>query len=85
MCGKCNRLSHYLSPYRILLFQGLAIYCGEDGGERSAPALLQVLSEFAISLESGVKKYDRRVELAKKQAAAAKKQKEQNTRNIGFI
>lgn len=55
--------------------KGLAVYCGEEGGERSAPALLQVLSNFAQSLESGVKKYDQRVETEKRKAAKSEKDK----------
>lgn len=52
--------------------QGLAVYCGEEGGERSVTPLLQVLSDFALSLENGVKKYDKRVEAEKKKAAKKK-------------
>ena len=59
--------------------QGLAVYCGEEGGERSTPALLQVLSSFAQSLESGVKKYDAKVESEKRKAA--KKEKENGKEN----
>lgn len=69
----------------ILSSQGLAVYCGEEGGERSAASLLQVLSEFALSLENGVKKYDKRIEAEKKKAAKEKKNtekgKENNRRN----
>ena len=50
--------------------KGLAGYCGEAGGERSAAPLLQVILDFALSLENGVKKYD------KKRHIAAKKTKE---------
>jgi hypothetical protein len=62
-----------------LKLQGLAVYCGEEGGERSAPALLQVLFNFAQSLESGVKKYDARVEVEKRKAS--KKEKERGKEN----
>ena len=55
--------------------QGLAVYCGEEGGERSTPALLQVLSSFAQSLECGVKKYDARAEAEKRKAAKIEKEK----------
>jgi hypothetical protein len=55
------------------------VYCGEEGGERSTPSLLQVLSNFAQSLESGVKRYDLRVEAEKRKAA--KKEKEQGKEN----
>jgi len=54
--------------------KGLAVYCGEEGGERSTALLLKVLSDFALSLENGVKKYDQRVET--EQRKAAKKMKE---------
>ncbi|KAL3815366.1 hypothetical protein ACHAXA_000753 [Cyclostephanos tholiformis] len=60
--------------------KGLAVYCGEEGGERSAPALLQVLSNFAQSLESGVKKYDDRVELEKRKLAKREKEKGKENR-----
>jgi hypothetical protein len=35
------------------------LYCGEDGGERSAPTLLKMLASFASSLEAAVEKYDK--------------------------
>lgn len=60
--------------------QGLAVYCGEGGGERAAAPLLQVLSEFASSLESAVKKYDARVEAEKRRAAKLAKGKEKENR-----
>ena len=51
------------------------MYCGEEGGERAAAPLLQVLSNFALSLENGVKKYDQRVERERKLLQSAKKKK----------
>jgi len=54
--------------------KGLAVYCGEEGGERAATPLLQVLSNFALSLENGVKKYDGRVAAEKKRLAKKKKE-----------
>ncbi|KAL3785154.1 hypothetical protein ACHAW5_000186 [Stephanodiscus triporus] len=59
--------------------KALALYCGEEGGERSTPSLLQVLSNFAQSLENGVKRYDLRFEAEKRKAA--KKEKEQGKEN----
>ena len=58
--------------------RGLAVYCGEEGGEQSAALLLQVLSDFALSLENGVKKYDIRVEAEKKKAAKKSKESVNN-------
>ena len=43
------------------------MYCGEEGGERSASALLQILSAFASALKAAVEKYDKRAELSKRQ------------------
>jgi len=61
--------------------KGLAVYCGEEGGERSAAPLLQVLSGFALSLENGVKKYDERVAAEMKKAAKKKKEMEKGKEN----
>eukprot|EP00984_Skeletonema_dohrnii_P032718 scaffold27291_cov78-Skeletonema_dohrnii-CCMP3373.AAC.1 len=52
--------------------KGLAVYCGEEGGERSASLLLQILSAFASSLKAAVEKYDKRSELSKRQKAQNK-------------
>lgn len=54
--------------------KGLAVYCGEEGGERSASSLLQILAAFASSLEAAVEKYDRRAE--------ASRQKQDKNKNI---
>ena len=43
------------------------MYCGEEGGERSASSLLQILSAFASSLKAAVEKYDKRAELSRRQ------------------
>jgi hypothetical protein len=51
------------------------VYCGEEGGERAAAPLLQILCDFATSLESAVKKYDARVDAEKRQAAKLAKDK----------
>merc|ERR1712194_181209 len=77
-----HRLQQYLTHSKTILSlaerdqdaairacKGLTVYCGEEGGERSAAPLLQVLSGFALSLENGVKKYDARVAAEKKKAA----------------
>ena len=53
--------------------QGLAVYCGEEGGEHSAAPLLQILSEFAATLERAVKKYDEKIEAEKRKVAKKKK------------
>lgn len=72
--------------YATMPSQGLAVYCGEAGGERSAAPLLQVILDFALSLENGVKKYDNRVAAEKRRAAKkmkeAEKGKENNKRNV---
>jgi len=47
------------------------MYCGEQD-ERAAAPLLKVLSDFALSLEYGVKKYDNRVAAEKRKAAKNK-------------
>jgi hypothetical protein len=52
--------------------KGLAVYCGEEGGERSASSLLQILSLFASSLVAAVEKYDKRAEVSKRQKAKNK-------------
>eukprot|EP00984_Skeletonema_dohrnii_P032541 scaffold26886_cov96-Skeletonema_dohrnii-CCMP3373.AAC.1 len=52
--------------------KGLAVYCGEEGGERSASLLLQILSAFVSSLKAAVEKYDKRSELSKRQKAQNK-------------
>lgn len=59
------------------------MYCGEEGGERSAGPLLQIICEFATSLESAIKKYDekkeaerRKLERLKKSEAGTRKQNE---------
>ena len=53
--------------------QGLAVYCGEEGGERSTSILLKVLCKFATSLESAVKKYDDRINAQERKKAAIEK------------
>ncbi|KAL9184842.1 hypothetical protein ACHAXT_002619 [Thalassiosira profunda] len=65
--------------------KGLAVYCGEGGGERAAAPLLQVLSEFALSLENGIKRYDDRLaaEARKKKAAEKKREGEKGKENNG--
>ncbi|KAL3786593.1 hypothetical protein HJC23_008189 [Cyclotella cryptica] len=55
--------------------KGLAVYCGEEGGERAAAPLLQILCDFASSLENAVKKYDARVEAEKRKAVKLAKDK----------
>ena len=66
-----------MSIFSLLhISKGLAIYCGEEGGEGSVSTLLQVLSDFATSLENGVKKYDERLEREKR---AKKKQQDKKT------
>ena len=52
--------------------KGLAVYCGEEGGERSATSLLQILSAFASSLKAAVEKYDKRAEMARRRNAQNK-------------
>ncbi len=78
--------SHFKLPHcthPLVLLQGLAVYCGEDGGERSATPLLQVLADFALSLENGVKKYDKRIKAEKKKAAKKKNEAgKENKQNI---
>jgi len=69
--------------------QGLAVYCGEQG-ERAATPLLKVLSDFALSLENGVKKYDNRVAAEKRKAAKNKKEaekqgKENTVKNVAPV
>ena len=48
-----------LTDFHLLLSKDLALYCGEDGGERSAPTLLKMLASLASSLEAAVEKYDK--------------------------
>lgn len=52
------------------------MYCGEEGGERAAAPLLQIIGEFASTLESAVKKYDARKEAEAKKAAKLAKEKD---------
>ena len=73
--------SHSFFYTWAIIAQGLAVYCGEEGGERSAAPLLQVLSGFALSLENGVKKYDERVAAEMKKAAKKKKEMEKGKEN----
>ena len=73
--------SHSFFYTWAIISQGLAVYCGEEGGERSAAPLLQVLSGFALSLENGVKKYDERVAAEMKKAAKKKKEMEKGKEN----
>jgi hypothetical protein len=42
------------------------VYCGEEGGERSASSLLQILASLASSLVAAVEKYDKKAELLKR-------------------
>lgn len=42
------------------------MYCGEEGGERSASSLLQILASLASSLVAAVEKYDKKAELSKR-------------------
>lgn len=56
------------------------MYCGEAGGERTAAPLLQILCEFATSLETAVKKYDARVEAEAKRAAKLAREKDKENR-----
>jgi hypothetical protein len=56
----------------------LAAYCGEEGGERSASALLQNLSAFSSSLKAAVEKYDKRAELSKRQKTQSKRVPQKN-------
>ena len=51
---------------RFSLSKGLAVYCGEEGGERSASSLLQILASLASSLVAAVEKYDKKAELSKR-------------------
>ncbi len=58
------------------------LYCGEEGDERSAGPLLQIICDFATSLEQAVKKYDtkkeaekRKLDRMKKSEAGTQKQK----------
>eukprot|EP00986_Skeletonema_menzelii_P006793 scaffold2578_cov136-Skeletonema_menzelii.AAC.9 len=52
--------------------KGLAVYCGEEGGERAATSLLQILSAFASSLKAAVEKYDKRAEISRRRNAQNK-------------
>jgi len=54
------------------------VYCGEEGGERSASVLLQILSAFASSVKAAVEKYDKRVELSKRQKTPTKRVPQKN-------
>jgi hypothetical protein len=56
------------------------VYCGEEGGERAAAPLLQIICEFATSIESAIKKYDVRVEAEKRKAAKLAKEKDKENR-----
>ena len=56
------------------------MYCGEGGGERTAAPLLQILCEFALSLEAAMKKYDARVEAEAKRAAKLAREKDKENR-----
>jgi FtsZ-interacting cell division protein ZipA len=56
------------------------LYCGEGGGERAAAPLLQIIYEFATSLETAMKKYDARVEAEAKRAARLAKDKDKENR-----
>ncbi|EJK47036.1 hypothetical protein THAOC_34273 [Thalassiosira oceanica] len=72
LCGNKVSIFSFLHASK-----GLAIYCGEEGGEGSVSTLLQVLSDFAASLENGVKKYDERIE---RERRAKKKQQDKMPR-----
>ena len=74
MCTKNVNVNILDSDIIFIFFfaKGLAVYCGEEGGERSASSLLQILSTFATSLVAAVEKYDRRAEALKRQKAPNK-------------
>jgi hypothetical protein len=59
-------------PSLLPTSKALAVLCGEEGGERSATSLLQILSTFASSLVAAVEKYDKRAEVSKRQKAQNK-------------
>ena len=48
------------------------MYCGEEGGERSASSLLQILAAFASSLVAAVEKYDKKAEFSKRKKEKSK-------------
>ena len=50
------------------------MYCGEGGGEQAAAPLLQILCEFATSLDTAMKKYDARLVAEAKRAAKLAKE-----------
>lgn len=67
--------------------KGLAVLCGEEGGERSASSLLQVLSTFASSLVAAVEKYDMRAgasrrHMVQNKSAQQKNEKENQVNDI---
>jgi len=76
---------HLLSLFTPLTLlhklQGLAVYCGEEGAERAAAPLLQILCEFSTSLETAMKKYDARVEAEARRAAKLARDKDKENRN----
>ena len=63
------------------MFQELAEYCGEDGGERAATTLLETLNEFTKSIEGALLKYDREQERKAKKEAQKKKESTDNEAN----
>ena len=60
------------------MYKDLAEYCLEEGGERSASKLLQILSAFASSLKAAVEKYDKEAELSKRQKMPSKRVPQKN-------
>ena len=68
-----------LTDFHLLLSKDLALYCGEDGYERSAPKLLQFLASFASSLEAAVNRYDT---MQKKKSGPQKMKGKENQGNV---
>ncbi len=66
-------LAHFVS-------KNLAAYCGEDGGERAATYVLEILTEFTRNIEDAINKYDSRKEQEAQKEARKKRAAESTTK-----